>query len=270
MSETTDDFKAITVEFDENLLVITLNRPDRLNSLNSHMKEELKEILRRIDLGLITPRALLITGAGKGFCAGADLMESGMGAKPGRVADPGTSLFDTYHGIFQELMNLDIPVITAINGAAAGAGMSLAITADFVIAARSAYFLQAFVNIGLAPDAGSSYWLPRLVGPARARRMMMLGEKISAETALDWGLIHEVVDDNDLAQHALAFAKKLSEGPTKSYAAIRRLMGKTFDNSYDSQLTLEAFEQRHLSTSADAAEGTAAFIQKRAAKFTGK
>lgn len=261
------DYENILFSVDDGLATITLNRPDRLNALSEGLKKDLLDAIRFLRKPKSQARALLITGAGRAFCAGADLEE---GALAGADRDAGQSLIDSYHPILLELAGLEIPVVSAVNGVAAGAGMSIAISADIVIAGRSAYFLQAFVNIGLIPDAGSTYLLPRLVGLARARAMMMLGEALSAETALEWGLIYEVVDDNALAARSLELGKKLAAGPTRALNGIRQLAAQSLKNSYAEQLQAEATMQRGMGQTHDSAEGVMAFLQKRPAKFQGK
>ena len=215
---------------------------------------------------IVVLAALLIAGAGKAFCAGADLSE---GLSAGR-ADAGASLIETYHPFLHEIAELKIPIVSAVNGAAAGAGMSIAISADIVIASESAYFLQAFVKIGLVPDAGSTFILPRLIGDARANAMMMLGDKVPAKTALEWGMIHKVVADDDLLETATALAQGLADGPTIALSGIRSLMRTTTHNSFGEQLQAEAMAQRKASQSADCGEGVTAFIEKRPTKFTGR
>ena len=263
-------YETIKFEIKDNVAEVTLNRPDALNAMNHLMLAELKDVVRQIHLKLVEARALLITGEGRGFCSGADLMDSVRQASAGPVErDSGSMLMDKYHPLFLDIAALDIPVITAVNGIAAGAGMSLSISADFVCAARSASFLQAFINIGLVPDAGSTWLLPRLIGPARAKRMMMLGEKIPAETAFDWGLCHSLSDDDTLMDDARALAQKLANGPTLAHGKIRSLIRTTFDASYAEQIQNEALAQRSANQSADAVEGVTAFVQKRPAAFKG-
>ena len=264
------DYTTIKLAVADGIAEVTLNRPDALNALTLEMLHELRDVARQIVHKQLDARALLITGEGRGFCSGADLRAHMAKANNGPVAaDNGANLIDNYHPLFLELSHLDVPVITAVNGIAAGAGMSLAITADFVCAGKSAAFLQAFINIGLIPDAGSTWLLPRLIGPARARQMMMLGEKIPAETALDWGLVHSVYEDDVLLSEARKLAKKLASGPTLAHASIRQLMRTSFDQSYPDQMHSEALNQRKLSTTQDAGEGVLAFLQKRPANFTG-
>lgn len=261
------DYENILFSVEDGLATITLNRPNSLNALSSGLKADLLHALRRLNKPHTEARALLITGAGRAFCAGADLTEGGMG---GTERDLGKSLMDDYHPILLELANLEIPVLSAVNGVAAGAGMSIAISADIVIAAHSAYFLQAFVNIGLVPDAGSTYLLPRLVGTARARAMMMLGERIPSDQALEWGLIYEVVDDDMIELRARELGKRLASGPTRALNGIRQLVTKSLKNNYAEQLQEEALMQRQMGSTQDATEGVMAFIQKRDAKFEGK
>lgn len=260
------DFETLILDIEDGLATIRLNRPERLNALSNQLKAELLQAIRQIAKPDSSVRALLITGEGRAFCSGADLAEGGMSTD----RDMGANLIATYHPILLELAALDMPVISAVNGVAAGAGMSIAISADIVLAARSAYFLQAFVNIGLVPDAGSTFILPRLVGTARARAMMMLGERLPAEKALEWGLVYDVVDDDKLAGTAKALAQKLAKGPTVALSSIRKLMAASHDNSYSEQLTMEAMEQRKTGRTSDCVEGVMAFIQKRNANFTGR
>lgn len=258
-------FETIKFELTDGLAVISFNRPELLNALNSQLKAEFLKALRMLNQPHSAARALLITGEGRGFCAGADLAEGATDA-----VDMGASLTDTYHPFLTELANLNIPVVSAVNGVAAGAGMSIAISADIVLASRSAIFLQAFVNIGLVPDAGSTFILPRLIGLNRARAMMMLGEKVTADKALEWGMVYDVVDDDKLLETARAMAQKLANGPTVALNGIRTLMAQSLKNDYQQQLAAEAVVQRGAGRTADCIEGVTAFIQKRPANFKGK
>ena len=260
------EYETLSLTIASGLATITLDRPEKLNSLNGQLKSELATAIRQIGSDDSGARALLIAGAGKVFCAGADLSE---GLPAGRT-DAGASLIETYHPFLHEIAELKIPIVSAVNGAAAGAGMSIAISADIVIASESAYFLQAFVKIGLVPDAGSTFILPRLIGDARAKAMMMLGDKVPAKTALEWGMIHKVVADDDLLETATALAQGLADGPTVALSGIRSLMRATTHNSFGEQLQAEAMSQRKASQSADCVEGVTAFIEKRPAKFTGR
>lgn len=260
-------YSNILFSIESNIATITLNRPERLNALSDGLKADFLSAVRFLNQNPQSARALLITGNGRAFCAGADL---GDGIADMEKTDLAESLISDYHPMLLELASLEIPVISAVNGIAAGAGMSIAISADVVIAARSAYFLQAFVNIGLVPDSGSTYLLPRLVGNARANAMMMLGEKVTAETALDWGMIAEVVDDDDLPNRAHQIVTKLATGPTRALSGIRQLMAESMKNNYAEQLQMEAKIQRKMGASTDCIEGVSAFLEKRTAQFTGK
>lgn len=261
------DYKDLILDFEGSLATITLNRPERLNALSKNLNAELLAAIREVGAASSPARALLIKGNERAFSAGADLAVDQIDP---RDIDLGRSLIDIYHPILLELANLPMPVVSAVSGVAAGAGMSIAISADIVLASRSAYFLQAFVNIGLVPDAGSTFILPRLVGNARARAMMMLGERVPAETALEWGLVYDVVDDDSLESSAKDLAQKLADGPTCALSGIRQLMASSMKNNYAEQLQAEATVQRVAGKSKDAMEGIMAFLQKRKANFLGK
>ena len=267
--------KSITLEITDGVALLTLNRPDRLNAFTPEMLAEIEAVLDEISLPGSGVRCLLITGAGRAFCSGADLASSaafsassGNGSTPG--AKVGEMLREVYHPLFEKLRALEMPVVSAVNGVAAGAGMSLAIAADIVIAARSAYFLQAFINIGLLPDSGSTYMLPRLLGKARATAAMMLGEKLPAETAAEWGLIYQVTDDDALMDTAVTLAKRLANGPTLALAALRGAIAQSEGNDFSTQLEVEAVLQSRLADSADCVEGISAFLAKRPAEFKGE
>jgi 2-(1,2-epoxy-1,2-dihydrophenyl)acetyl-CoA isomerase len=211
---------------------IWLNRPDSLNALNAAMVDELRQAVESLpDSGA---RCLLLTGEGRGFSSGADLASGG-----GLPSDAGMALEKHFNPLVKAIFDLPIPVVAAVNGPCAGAGCSLALAADIVIAARSAYFLQAFVNIGLIPDAGATWLLPRLAGRARAIEMMMLGERIPAQQALDWGLIARVVDDEDLASEVVALATRLAQGPTIALGLIRQRCANSAHQSLSDALAME-------------------------------
>lgn len=264
-------FEHIRFSIDDGVACLTLNRPDRLNAISIQMVDEMDAALDLVEDKSKGARCLLLTGEGRGFSSGADLAAGGMPTPgEGRAFDAGLVLERHYNPLIERLATLDVPFITAVNGPAAGAGMSFALAGDIVIAAKSAYFLQAFVNIGLVPDAGSTYFLPRLVGNARARAMMMLGEKIPAQTALDWGLIYKVVEDDALQTEAKALAEKLANGPTRALGMIRRMATQSVDNDLSAQLRLERVYQREASRTADFMEGVSSFLSKREAKFSGK
>jgi 2-(1,2-epoxy-1,2-dihydrophenyl)acetyl-CoA isomerase len=206
-----------------------------------------------------------MTGAGRGFCAGANLQPGSSGSR-----DAGLVLETLYHPFLRRLRELPMPLVTAANGAAAGVGMSFALMGDLVLCARSAYFLQAFRRIGLVPDGGSTWILPRLVGKARAMELSLLGERLPAEMALQWGLINRVVDDAELMDKAKDLARDLANGPTVALGLMRRLYWESAGNSYEEQLNLERQMQRKAGNTADFREGVRAFLEKRPAKFKGE
>jgi len=257
--------------FDETdgVATLTLNRPAALNALTTGLIAEMIDAVDRVrDEG--TARCLLLTGAGRAFCSGADLAAGGGPGAGSARPDAGYRLETHFNPLLERLFALPVPFITAVNGPAAGAGCSFALAGDIVVAGESAYFLQAFVNIGLVPDVGSTWLLPRLAGRARAQAMMMLGEKIPAATALDWGLVWQVVPDAELAVTARALAKRLASGPTRTYALIRQGTRDCLDASLTEALAIERRNQRTAGRTADFAEGVTAFLQKRPAMFTGK
>ncbi|HYE27506.1 MAG TPA: enoyl-CoA hydratase-related protein [Allosphingosinicella sp.] len=241
---------------------ITIARPDRLNALSGQTVDELRAAVE--EAGRSGARCLLLTGEGRGFSSGADLASGG-----GLPEDAGAALEKHFNPLIEAVFALPIPVVAAVNGPCAGAGCSLALAADIVIAARSAYFLQAFVNIGLIPDAGATWLLPRLAGRARAMEMMMLGEPIPAETAQAWGMIARVVADDDLAADAAALATRLAQGPTVALGLIRRLAREAGRLSLTEALAAERAAQREAGQTADFRGAVAAFLQKRQARFEG-
>jgi 2-(1,2-epoxy-1,2-dihydrophenyl)acetyl-CoA isomerase len=247
---------------------VTLNRPDRLNSFTAAMHEELRDALAKVQADA-TARVLLLTGAGRGFCAGQDLSDRAVapGAAP---VDLGASIEANYRPLVLALQSFPMPVVCAVNGVAAGAGANIALACDLVVAAKSASFIQAFCKIGLIPDSGGTYFLPRLVGTARAMGLAMLGDKLSAQQAADWGLIWKCVDDADLAPTVDALLAQLAQAPTRGLVATRRALYASSDATLPEQLDLERDLQRELGTSADYREGVAAFLAKRAPQFTGK
>ena len=259
-------YETITVERDGPLLTITLNRPERLNAMGPDMADELGGAF--YDLG--DARAVLITGAGKGFCSGADLAARGERSALQAKGGSHRALQNHYNPAVTQVLRAKVPVICAVNGPAAGVGCSLALAADFTIAGKSAYFLQAFVNIGLVPDGGSTWLLARAIGRARATRMMMLGEKIGACQAEEWGLIYKAVDDDALMAEAKALAEKLANGPTVSYATMKRNIALAMDGTLSDVLLAEAEGQQLAGASDDAREGGMAFLEKRKAQFKGQ
>ena len=259
---------SILLDVRDGVARITLNRPDRLNSFNDAMHAQLRNALDRIKADA-SVRVLVLTGAGRGFCAGQDLSDRAVA--PGSAAvDLGASIERNYLPLILTLRSLPMPVVCAVNGVAAGAGANIALACDLVIAARSASFIQAFCKIGLIPDSGGTYWLPRLVGTARAMGLAMLGDKLPAEQAEAWGLIWKCVDDAQLAATVDALAVQLAQAPTKGLAAIRQAIYAADHNALGEQLELERDLQRSLGYSDDYREGVAAFIAKRSPKFMGR
>ena len=259
-------YETIKVETAGPLTTITLNRPDRLNAMPPQMADEIGEAF--YDLG--DARAVLITGEGKGFCSGADLAARGEASALTSKGGSHKALQNHYNPAISQVLRAQVPVICAVNGPAAGVGCSLALAADFTIASKNAYFLQAFVNIGLVPDGGSTWLLARAIGRARATRMMMLGEKIGAEQAEEWGLIYRAVEADALMDEARALAEKLANGPTQAIKMMKENLNLALDGTVQQVFVREAETQRIAGASADAMEGGAAFLQKRKAEFKGK
>jgi 2-(1,2-epoxy-1,2-dihydrophenyl)acetyl-CoA isomerase len=267
-AEKTMEFERTKLDIDGPVGIVTLNHPEVMNAVSAEMLGGLMKALDQIEDPKNGVRCMLMTGAGRGFCAGANLQPSGGG--PSGSRDAGSVLETQYHPFLRRLRELPIPFVTAVNGAAAGVGMSFALMGDLVLCARSAYFLQAFRRIGLIPDGGSTWILPRLLGKARAMELSLLGEKLPAEKALEWGLINRVFDDADLIGKAREFASDLANGPTVALSLIRRLYWESADNTYEEQLNLERQMQRKAGNSADFHEGVRAFLEKRPAKFKGE
>jgi 2-(1,2-epoxy-1,2-dihydrophenyl)acetyl-CoA isomerase len=246
---------------------LTLNRPDRLNSFNDAMHTEVRDALSRVKASAEV-RVLLLTGAGRGFCAGQDLGDRAVapGSEP---VDLGASIERNYKPLVLSLRALPLPVVCAVNGVAAGAGANIALACDIVVAAKSASFIQAFSKIGLIPDSGGTYFLPRLVGFARAIGLAMLGDKLSAEQAAAWGLIWKCVDDVEFPAAVAALVQQLSTAATRGLAATKQAIYAAGGNTLEAQLDLERDVQRVLGMSADFREGVSAFSAKRQPKFTG-
>ncbi len=260
-------FETIRLSLQGAVAVLTLNRPQRLNAAPPQMFDEIRAALQQ--LPALGARALLITGEGRAFCSGADLAGRGDAPVTGRGANTHRALTQHYNPTMLALAQLNLPVVTAVNGVAAGIGCSLALAADFTLAAKSAYFLEAFVNIGLVPDGGTTWMLARQIGKARATEMMMLGERIPAEKAEAWGLIHAAVDDADLMARANALAERLAAGPTRAYGLMRQGLVRAMSQSYEEALATEATHQALAADSADAKEGGMAFLERRKAAFKG-
>ncbi|HST55473.1 MAG TPA: enoyl-CoA hydratase [Solirubrobacteraceae bacterium] len=259
----------LTVDAD-GAATIELHRPDALNAWNTQLGLDLLAAVRAAADDPAV-RAVVITGAGRAFSSGADLKDfSGGVSTPNGRPDVYKTLTERYHPIMHAIREMPKPVIAAVNGPAVGIGCSLALCCDLIVAAERAYFLLAFVNIGLVPDGGSSLFVPTRIGMARASEMAMLGERIPAAQALDWGLINRVVPDNELRTHVAALAARLAAGPTRSYAGTKRQLNQWLYANMASQLELEAQIQREMAGSDDFVEGALAFVQKRPPRFAGR
>lgn len=266
-------YQRINLEFKENLAVIELNHPEVLNAISRLMLEELKSAVSKVADPENGARCLLITANGRGFCSGANLSDrKQIKDKPAETGDPFVpfSLDNTYNPFFLMLRDLKMPIVTAVKGPAAGIGMTLALMGDIVLAGETAYFLQAFRNVGLVPDGGITWLLPRLIGMARSMELSLLAERLPAPKALDWGLINRVVPDEELMAEATKLAESLASGPTLSLGMIRQAYWKSMDNTYEQQLHLESEYQLKASASEDAEEGISAFLEKRERNFKGR
>jgi 2-(1,2-epoxy-1,2-dihydrophenyl)acetyl-CoA isomerase len=259
--------ETIDLTAEEGAARILLNRPDALNAWNEQFGRDLLDAVTSVS-GDDSVRAVLITGAGRGFSSGADLKEQRSNTDDG-VPDLSARLRDVYHPIITGLREMPKPVIAAVNGPAVGIGCSLALACDLIVAAESAYFLLAFVNIGLIPDGGSTAFLPARVGLARSAEMAMLGERVPAEQALEWGLVNRVVPDDQLEAEATQLLDRLAAGPTASYAGSKRLLNRRVYADLAGQLDAEADAQRQQGNTKDFIEGVLAFVEKRPANFTG-
>jgi 2-(1,2-epoxy-1,2-dihydrophenyl)acetyl-CoA isomerase len=260
-------YDRITIAKDQGLATLALNAPDKLNAVSRKMIGELKDCWEKL-ADDSSVRAVLLTGAGRGFCAGADLND--LDREQGVAADSGAALERFFNPVIRLMRSMPKPIVAAVNGPAAGVGMSFALGADIAIAARSATFLQAFARIGLLPDGGSTWFLPRLVGEQRARALAMLAPQITAQQAKDWGLIWDVVEDGALMKTATELARRLADGPCLSLARIKEALGRASSNDLGQQLDIERDFQRELGRSEDFKEGVAAFLAKRKPAFKGK
>lgn len=257
------EYHTLIYTLQDGVATITLNRPEKMNALSTQMRAEIAYAVSEAGK---TARVVVITGAGKAFCSGQDLGDRVSAAN----LDLERTLRDEYQPMLRAIVECPVPTIAAINGAAAGAGANLALAADVVIAAESAYFLQAFARIGLIPDAGGTYVLPRTMGTAKAMGAALFADKITARQADDWGMIWEAVPDAEFDAHWRARAAHLAQGPTAAYAAIKKVIRGSWDNSMEEQLTLEARQQGQCGKSRDFKEGVLAFTEKRAAQFEGR
>jgi 2-(1,2-epoxy-1,2-dihydrophenyl)acetyl-CoA isomerase len=260
-------YQTVKWELSEGVGRVTLNRPDSLNAWTAELGGELKQVITG-DAADPAVRAVLITGAGRGFSSGADLKEGFQPADDG-LPDIRKELHELYHPIIAGVRRLEKPVVAAVNGPAVGIGASLAFACDLVLAGSSAFFGLAFVNIGLMPDGGSTLFVPTAVGKARAFQMALLGERVPAEQALEWGLVNRVVSDEELEPEAAALVERLAKGPTRSYASSKQALNRMLYPDLDGQLDLEAELQHALARTSDFQEGVAAFVEKREAAFQG-
>jgi 2-(1,2-epoxy-1,2-dihydrophenyl)acetyl-CoA isomerase len=270
VSESSTQLETVNVRLADGVATVELNRPEALNAWNTQLGLDLLVALRHVAED-DSARAMLITGAGRAFSSGADLKDvSGGETTPDGRPDVYKTLTERYHPIMQAIREMGKPVVAAVNGPAVGIGCSLALCCDLIVAGESAYFLLAFVNIGLVPDGGSSLFVPTRVGMARATEMAMLGERVAATQALDWGLINRVVPDDLLHTEAVALGERLANGPTRSYAGTKRQLNNWLYSRMAEQLELEAQIQREMAGSDDFLEGATAFVEKRPARFSGK
>jgi len=263
----TMSYQTILFDLTGGVARLTFNRPDRLNSFNTTMHAEVREALGHV--AGTDARVLVVTGAGRGFCAGQDLGDRAV-APGGTAVDLGESIEKNYKPLVLALRSLKLPIIAAVNGVAAGAGANIALACDLVIAARSASFVQAFSKLGLVPDSGGTWFLPRLIGNARAIGLTLLGEKLSAEQAAQWGLIWRCVEDAELSSVVDGLATQLAAAPTRGLVRTKQALYEGWGRTLEQQLDIERDYQRELGYTADYAEGVAAFTQKRPPVFTGR
>lgn len=261
-------FSTITYQIDQGVAVLTLNRPTSLNSFNSQMHDEVREAMKDArDNNAV--RCLVITGTGRGFCAGQDLSDRAVKVSD-EAPDLGESVEKNYNPLIRNIMTMEKPVLCAVNGVAAGAGASIALACDIVIAAKSAKFIQAFCKIGLVPDSGGTFNLVRSLGLPRAKALALLGDKLSAEQAQNWGMIWQCVEDESLMDETMTLALHLATQPTKGLAKIKELMNNSFSTPMHQQLELEKYAMRELGRTSDYREGVSAFMEKRQPTFTGE
>ncbi len=270
MTQTKTDYEFLTEELNaDGVLTITLNRPDKLNSFNDELSFELQKSLKTGERNKAV-RCIILTGAGRGFCAGQDLQSRSVTSNNGDAPHLGESIRKRYSPIIQKLRTMEKPVIAMVNGVAAGAGASIAFACDLRIVSEKASFIQAFVKVGLIPDSGACWTLPRLIGMGRAMELALLGNKIKADTALEYGLVNRVFSPKTLKIETEALAKTLGTGPTKAIGLIKRAMNKGLTSELDDYLDYEAHLQEIAGRTADYKEGVSAFLDKREATFTGQ
>jgi 2-(1,2-epoxy-1,2-dihydrophenyl)acetyl-CoA isomerase len=262
-------FKHATLDFDGHVAILRLDHQEVMNAVSVDMLGGLTEALDEIDDRKAEVRCVVLTGAGRAFCTGANLQGRNNAVTKTR-SSAGATLETAFHPFLRRLQNLHCPIVTAVNGPAAGAGMSFALMGDLILCARSSYFLQAFRRIGLVPDCGSTWLLPRIVGKARAVELSLLGERLPAEKALEWGLVNRVYDDATLMDETMKLAHELANGPTIALSLIRKLYWGSSENSFEDQINLEVQSQRIAGAASDFKEGVSAFLEKRPAKFTGQ
>jgi 2-(1,2-epoxy-1,2-dihydrophenyl)acetyl-CoA isomerase len=260
-------FKHVTLDIDGPVAILKLDHQEVMNAVSMDMLGGLAEALDTIDDRKSEVRSVVLTGAGRAFCTGANLQ--GRNNQNPVKSNAGAALEVGFHPL-RRLRNLHCPLVTAVNGPAAGAGMSFALMGDMILCARSSYFLQAFRRIGLVPDCGSTWLLPRLIGKARSVELSLMGERLPAEKALEWGLVNRVYDDGALMDEAMKLANELANGPTIALSLIRKMYWESLENSFEDQLNLEYASQRIAGAAEDFKEGVTAFIEKRPAKFRGK
>ena len=257
------DYQAITLDITDGVGVITLNRPDLMNALNTQMRAEITHAIKTAET---YARCIVLTGAGRAFCSGQDLGDGGSAA----TLDLERTLRDEYVPMLKAIFDCRVPTIAAVNGPAAGAGANLALAADVVIASEDAFFIQAFTRIGLIPDAGGTYWLPRQIGAARAMGAALFADKISASQAADWGMIYEAIAASEFDGHWRTRAASLAKGPTETYRHLKSAIRGSFENTLDEQLAIEAKLQGKCGQTRDFQEGVMAFLEKRPANFEGR